>query len=379
MVAIARQVMSEAEIFAYLLDRSLVPRSAVVGGEVRVVDVSRRNRNFRVVGSDGLSLLVKQGLIRDGFSSIEREARAYRLLGGLEPPEAPARSVFPHAPRALAYDADCDVLVLELLMAASTVRQVHLARRPPSRAVARLVGAALARLHRYVGTEATHSSAQNLLGFGEPGVLSLRRPGLTLFRDFSNACVDLVRMVQGNADLGENLSRLHQDWRTDAVIHHDLRFDNVLLTGPGVDAAPRRRRVTFVDWETAALGDAGWDIGTVIGEYLGDWLSSIPGAYGQPPEQLLHLATRPLDSMQPAIVAFWFSYCKELDLGGAAAHEQLIRATRFSGLKLIQSALEQVQRQARWSIPAVCFLQTGANILARPEQAVEVLLGLERF
>src|SRR6185437_14932728 len=129
-VASARQVISEAEVFAYLLDRGLVTRSAVVSGEVRVVDVSRRNRNFRVVGSGGLSLLVKQGLIRDGFSSIEREARAYRLLGGLAP-SARAGSVFPYAPRALAYDTNRDVLILEFLVAAPTVRRVHLTRRPP--------------------------------------------------------------------------------------------------------------------------------------------------------------------------------------------------------------------------------------------------------
>lgn len=378
MVASARQAISEAEVFAYLLDRGLVTRSAVVSGEVRVVDVSRRNRNFRVVGSGGLSLLVKQGIVRDGFSSIEREARAYRLLGGLTP-SARASSAFPYAPRALAYDTRCDVLILEFLVAAPTMRRVHLTRRPPSRAVARLVGAALARLHRYAGTEVTHGSAENLLGYGEPEVLSLRRPGLTLFRDFSSACVELVRLVQGNTDLGENLTRLHQDWRTDAMIHNDLRFDNVLLTRPGGDSAVRRRRVTFVDWETAALGDAGWDIGTVIGEYLGEWLSSIPGAYGQSPEQLLHQATRPLDSVQPAIAAFWSSYCRKLGLEGATAAEQFIRATRFSGLKLIQSAMERVQRQARLSIPAVTFLQTGANILSRPEQAAEVLLGFGRF
>jgi thiamine kinase-like enzyme len=377
MVAIVEQAMSEAEIFAYLLDRGLVPRSAVVSGEVHVVDVSRRNHNFRVIGSGGLSLLVKQGIIRDGFSSIEREARAYMLLGGLAPSDG-ANSVFPYTPRALEYDTHRDVLILEFLVAAPTVRRVHLTRRPPSCAVARLVGDALARLHRYAGTEVTHKSAENLLGYGEPGVLSLLRPGLTLFRDFSSACVDLVRLVQDNIELRDSLTRLQQDWRTDAVIHHDLRFDNILLTGPRGDSAVRRSRVTFVDWETAALGDAGWDIGTVIGEYLGLWLSSIPGAYGQSPEQLLHLATRPLDSVQPAIMAFWSSYCKKLDLQGVTAAEQLIRATRFSGLKLIQSAVEQVQRQARFNIQAVTFLQTGANILSRPEQAAEILLGFGR-
>jgi aminoglycoside phosphotransferase (APT) family kinase protein len=184
-------------------------------------------------------------------------------------------------------------------------------------------------------------------------------------------------MVQGAPEVTEQLTSLRRDWRTDALIHHDLRFDNVLLLATTLGRAGRRR-VVFVDWETAALGDAGWDVGTVFGEYLGEWLGSIPGAGGEPPERFLHLADQPLASVQPAIGAFWAAYRDGRGLDPGQAQEQLLRCTRYAGLKLIQSALEQVQRSARWTVSSVCFLQTGANILARPDEAAAVLLNLRR-
>jgi hypothetical protein len=217
--------------------------------------------------------------------------------------------------------------------------------------------------------------AQRLLGGGEPGVLSVQRPGLRLLRDFSSACVDLVRMVQAQADVDGLLDDVRQDWRTDSLIHHDIRWDNILLpqpAGPG----DGRRDVVLVDWETAALGDAGWDVGAVFGEYLGDWLVSVPGVAGAPPERFLHLASRPLESVQPAIRAFWFAYRKEAGLTRDQADDRLVRSTRYSGLKLIQSGLEQVQRSARWTVSSVGFLQVGINILKDPQLSLAVLLGL---
>ncbi|HSV65870.1 MAG TPA: phosphotransferase [Mycobacteriales bacterium] len=374
----AHGTLTETEVIPYLRERGLVDGASVVDGDIRVLDVSRRNRNFRVLRSAGPSFLLKQGVARDSFSAVAREARAYELFGPLPHSVGAGSSpAFRHAPTAYAYDDERDVLVLELVTGVENLRVRHRRARRPPRDAARAVGRALAALHQLVPATVDLATAQRLLGAGEPGVLSVQRPGLSMLRDFSSACVDLVRMVQAAPDVPELLAGLRQDWRTDTLIHHDVRWDNFLLPLPRArNGARGRREVMLVDWETAALGDPCWDVGAVFGEYLGDWLSSVPGVAGEPPERFLHLARCPLESVQPAVRSFWSAYVGQAGLAAGQASEHLLRSVRYSGLKLVQSGLEQVQRSARWTVCTVSFLQVGVNILTRPEEAGAVLLGL---
>jgi thiamine kinase-like enzyme len=365
--------LTESDVIPYLLARELISASSVVSGELRVVDASRRNRNFRVVRSDGPSYLLKQGVMRDGYSAIAREARAYQLIAALRNSCDVNAPTFRHAPRAYGYDEERDVLIVEFLTGAETLRSRHRRARRPPRATAQAVGKALARLHELVPTAVNLVTAEQLLGPCEPDVLSVQRPGVVMLRDFSNASIELVRMIQAVPEVGALLDDVRRGWRSDALIHHDLRWDNILLPyGMRANGGD----IKFVDWETAALGDSGWDVGSVFGEYLGHWLSSIPGAGQEPPERYLCLARRPLDSVQPAIRSFWLSYVRESALTENEAKTFLFRATRYSGLKLIQSALEQVSHSPWWTISSIGFLQVGINILTDPKQAIVTLLGL---
>ncbi len=360
--------LAEAQVVPWLLERGLLSPAELVDGEVRVLDSSRRNRNFRVLRDAGPAYLVKQGTLRDGFSPVRREARAYELFS--------RQLMFRATPRVHLYDAPDDVLVVELVPGAEDLRQRHGSQRHPSRRAAGALGDAAARLHTVVPAAVPWHDAQRLLGEGEPGVLTVQRPGLALLRDFSGACIELVRLLQSQADVLELLDEVRRDWRCSALIHHDLRLDNVLV--------PLRKRgeppgwtAVLVDWETAALGDPDWDVGTVFGEYLGEWLVTVPGGRGAPPSEMLELASRPLTSVQPAVRAFWQAYVRTARLSREQAQERAVRAARYAGLKLIQSALEQVQSCSVWTVSSVCFLQVGTNVLREPHRALSVLLGLD--
>ncbi|WP_139283242.1 phosphotransferase [Raineyella antarctica] len=347
------------EVIPYLRDRKLLGAASVVSGDVRVFDASRRNRNFKVLRSDGPSLFVKQGTLRAGFSAVRREAEVYGLLNGPEVGHPP----YPHAPRFVGYDPDQDVLVIELLADTVDLRRHDTGRRTvPLRAAAAL-GAALAGLHALVPP----STAAARLGDGEPGVLTAHRPGLALLRDFSAASIELVRLIQSHAEVVAQLEDLRAGWRADALIHHDARWDNVLVGRGG-------RATTLIDWETAAVGDPAWDVGGVLADYLSQWLLSIPSTGSTPPEQALHLARRPLTTLQPAMAALWRAYRESARLSTAAGEELLRRTTRFAGLKLVQSAIEQVQNTPRWTVASLCQLQVGSNLMARPDEGSRLIL-----
>lgn len=351
-------------VIPYLQAKNFLDAESVVEGRVRVFDVSRRNRNFRVARQNGPSFFIKQGERRGDFSPTAHEATVYTLLTSTQRPAAERLPI----PRLLDYDTEHDVLILEHIEQAKTLRDHHITpKRLPTR-VATSVGRMLATLHRHSPVEELAS----MVGQYEPGALSVHRPGSALLRDFSNSSIELVRMVQSSPELVEELENLRRGWRNDTLIHHDLRWDNILVT-----TNRRTADITLIDWETAAIGDPAWDVGSIIGDYLVHWLRSIPMTGQRPPNELLPLARVPLASVQPAVMALWRAYVCNASDSRVAQPEFLRTVVRFTGLKLIQSALEMVQKESNWNLAAVACLQVAANMMARPDEAAQSLLGLE--
>jgi thiamine kinase-like enzyme len=153
-----------------------------------------------------------------------------------------------------------------------------------------------------------------------------------------------------------------------------MKWDNcVLFAGPG---ARRSKRLALVDWEIAGKGDPCWDVATIFADYLSCWLFSIPVASETPPEQAIARARYPLEGMHPALRSFWRTYARRMQVGAAGASDWLLRAARYSGARLIHSALEQMQVAARLTGQTISMLQLSLNILQRPQEAVIDLLGL---
>lgn len=357
-------MLTMAEVIPYLCTRGVLAPERLVDEEVRVFDMARRNQNYRVVVGPDDALFVKQGTERDGFSGVRREAQVYAMLGAAT---GAGRGPYRHMPEFVDYDPDRDILIIRYLQGAVDLRRAEGRRRAGMVGAAAGLGRALARLHGAVPVPV----ARDRVGEGEAGVLTAQRPGLALLRDFSAAGIDLVRLMQRDAELMQRLDDLRRDWRYDAVIHHDVRLENVLYR-------PGRDTVALVDWETAAVGDRAWDVGAAVGDYLGLWLLSIPGTASHPPDRSLDLATKPLACVQPAITALVESYGRTAGLGTRGRAAFAARVAAFAGLKLLQSAIEQVQSVPRWTVPALCHLQVAANLMSRPEQGSTVLLGLGR-
>ena len=77
--------------------------------------------------------------------------------------------------------------------------------------------------------------------------------------------MEIIALLQTDRELGAALDRIADEWWPGALIHGDVRFENVLAIGsqPGFDA-----NVCLVDWETATFGDPCWDLGCLIAEFV---------------------------------------------------------------------------------------------------------------
>jgi Phosphotransferase enzyme family len=372
-------MLALSELTAYLLDQRHIHPDTVVDGGLTIVDTSRRNHNALVSAEPAVGLFIKQGRSDPvqpatgwtGSGSLAHEAAVYSLLASL-PRQRRSGEISAALPRCHGFDADRGLLILESLPDALDLTSYHTrAGRFPVTAGTRL-GTVLADLHDRA-TEAARRRPADFPG-RIPWVLGIDRPGIAFYRQMSNAGIELVRVLQSSPALRAALAALRMDWREDAFVHHDVKWDNCLVGAAG--ASGRRTRLALIDWEFADLGDACWDTGSVFGAYLSCWLTSIPVTGSEPPDHYLDLAEYPLVRMQRAMRAFWTAYAAARGWNPATAVPALIHSARYAGARLLQTAYERAQGMARISATVVLLAQVAENVLVRPEEAVEDLLGV---
>jgi aminoglycoside phosphotransferase (APT) family kinase protein len=370
-LTLERAALTPYAVVRYLLDQRLLDAEDVVDGGLVVVDASRRNCNFKVLRSRPPSYLVKRGVGADGLATVAREAAVYALLADGPADPAPGHNL----PRWFGYDAGTGTLVLELVRGTHDLHEHHGRVARFSKALARAVGRALARLHGVLDEDATRGDVWVRLSDEPPWTLGIHRPTLEDYCAMSSGAASLVRMVQQSDDLCDALDRLRGGWQRTAVIHGDLRWENcVVLPGRGSAASA----VQLVDWEFARIGDPDWDVGSMLANYLSTWLLSIPTVGdGADMPAVVPLAALPIERMQPAVGTFWAAYAAATKLAPAESGSRLLRAVRYAGARLVQTAYEQSQPRPEVTEHVVRLLQASLNIMRRPHEAAAQLLAIE--
>jgi aminoglycoside phosphotransferase (APT) family kinase protein len=357
------RVLEQSDVIRYLLDRSLLPTDAVVDGTVVVRDASSRNRIF-IVDGDTSSFVLKQGTSPEGVAAVAHEAAVYGLLGRR------GDCITNYLPTVREYDTVGQVLVLGKVSGDRDLRAHQVRTGRFSRALATSIGDALGALH-----QETAESAPATLKRPIPWVLSVHQPNLSIFRNASSAALELVRVVQSAPEFGDRLDALRGGWEPSCLIHHDLKWDN-LIACPADSRRGATFRLKIIDWEAAQLGDPRWDMGSVFSQYLSLWLFSIPITGRDPPERFPDLAKFPLRRMQPAIADCWSAYRKRAGLGRPGGVEWLLAAVSYAGARLVQTAFEAAQLATHLDSSMVLHLQLASNILSRPREAAVHLLGI---
>ena len=354
-------------------------------GDVRALDLSRRNRNLLIAQKGGPCYLVKQGMPGERGGSIANEAAAYARLWR----DRRARDVRPFLPAVHAYAASARVLVLELVQGAGDLAQVEARGVVVASASAAELGRALGSLY-HVAPDPPGGDTEGL-SHDPPAILALHRPAPSDLGRLSPAGVDLVEILQEFAELGKLLDELRRGWRAEALVHGDVKWDTCLVPfdGAGRDRGWSRTmdenasgrdgaRLKLVDWELAGWGDPGWDAGSALGAFLASWLLSIPIQSDAPPDRFLHGARRPLESIRPAIRSFWSAYAQAARIAPADRAARLLHAVRWCAARLVVTAFEHVQDAMRLTPHAVCLLQLALNVSRSPGEAAARLLGLRQ-
>jgi hypothetical protein len=362
-------MLTQPEVAQYLLQGEFITAASVVDEDLRIVEASRRNRNFKVIRERGPSYLLKQGLDSNGRATVAHESIIYKYMETATGGEA----FRPFLPGCHHYDANTGVLILELLTGFQDIREYHTLRGTFSITVAAALGRALSSLHSLDVSSLAATSDSSFAG-RPPWALTLHRPGIGVFRDTSSANMQLIRIVQNTPGFSCALDELREGWRINSLVHNDIKWDNCLVFFSS--HSNRKVDLKLVDWEFARLGDFCWDVGSVFSNYLSFWLFSIPVSGQDPPDRFLDLAQYPLERMQPAIRSYWQSYVCGMGFGLVESEEYLLRSMKYAAARLVQTGYEHMHHSAHLTGNIICLLQLSLNIMQRPYEAIAHLLGI---
>jgi len=345
-----------------LAQAGLLSRDSGPAG-LSVTLVERRNRTLLVTRDGGSGFAIKRAPGSQVPSFLRDEAAILKYLWFADPAGATR-----WLPRLLAYDEDRDVMITGLFPQASDLGSYHeRVGRFPSW-IGRAIGEALSWLHGLSLPQRTDSAVRVVA----PLAIRLHEPTLEDYPDMSPANARLIAIVQSRPGLIQALDELGRGWHGNALVHDDIRFDNVLARARTRGASS----LCIVDWEVAGFGDPAWDVGAAFAGYLETWILSFPIARPDALHRPEGEARHPLEAIKPAIRTMWRSYVAGSGLDEGAAGGFLRRSVLFCAARLLQAAYERSEGQSELLGHDTLLVQVADNIVARPEDAVSQLLGL---
>ncbi|MES3152185.1 phosphotransferase family protein [Sphingomonas faeni] len=352
----------------YLTGKRLIDRAGIVDGGMVLTMSRSRNRFVMLKQRGGPSYFIKQAIETEPGTreTIAREAEVYRGAFG-DDRLRPLRDLLPEF---RLYDAEQGILISDLVPSSETLTAVHKRLGTCPVDLAARLGAALATYHAIRFVEGAPQAA--LFPQQPPWILKLHDEADLSGMRRSPAASELVDILLAAPGAGALLRTLREGWRRDTLIHTDMRWENCLLAPKSEPLATRRLYV--IDWELADIGDAAWDVGSMLQSYLAFWIASMPA--GSDPAALFAGATVPLDDVRLATAAFWSAYIDASDAYQGEPHAFLARCIGMMAARMMVTAFERSAWSQVTDPTAILLAQTALNILADPDPVAAELLGI---
>jgi aminoglycoside phosphotransferase (APT) family kinase protein len=318
---------------------------------VEIVPLHQRNLCARVRFADGRRVFVKRA-IPGGANTLAHEGAVLTALAGHGLP----------VPRLLATlpDTDGPVLVTEDMAGQGSLDTARQARGGTSPEWAAAVGRSLAQVHAVPPADA--------LPTNDPAARLVRGWTVVTPREvtqYAGGFAEALRQlrVDGLVDLVRDTAA---GWTPTALIHGDIKSDNILCAATPGAARP----VRLIDWEAGGRGDPRWDVGSLVGDYLFTWLSGIDLDAGPTLDDWIAASDPPFSAVQQDIAAAVAAYESLLPVSAADRRRWIHYAAFFLLQRLCSSAVHSQILPIR----SLAYLQVAGQLLRRPDECGELLL-----
>jgi Phosphotransferase enzyme family len=341
---------------------------------VEITSLSGKNFNLRLQFADGADWLVKQEAMgQNGCAGAFASEWAVQSLVRSSPALAELQAVMP--PVAL-YDRENAILVSRFLTGYQDLADGDRWEGRDS-AVAQAIGKVLGQLHRSTFQQMQY---RDFLLTIDDKINPTDRPPTSLcqmtpvtpetFGQVRSEVFSFFRWWQGNPAVTAALADLAQGWRSDCLVHQDLKFSNWLWCEATGD-------LRLIDWELMDWGDPLTDVADVVASYLELWLDSCDWTGDRQIAPCLATATVPLEVLQPSLQQLMRSYAATFPGVRRGDEDWVVQTLRWTGRKLI----DRVERLVQYYLPmgqqAAATLQLAQRLLCQPELAGGLVFGCD--
>ncbi|GFZ90313.1 phosphotransferase [Okeania sp. KiyG1] len=359
-----------SSIVYYLLDRGFLTFESVVDGDLKVIERPTRYRNYFIHRQNHPGYFVKklQDTQPENFVVLQKEANCYQLAQ----PNGVLASLASLMPKFYGFDPMRGVLILELVSGSEDLGIYHRRVGKFPIEIGEQLGRALASYHRAGSFAFRVPNQQTIFPKQIPWILSIYENNLQYIPQ-EGASTQLQTILQRYPDFPQKVEALRSQWQTDTLIHGDMKWENCLVSP--ANNGKSELELTIIDWELADIGDGYWDVAGIFQAYFNFWILSMPATAEISPEQLVAQAPYPLESLQPAMQAFWQAYVENLPVNQGQAEELRERSMMYAAVRTLQTVFEYTRSSTQLTTNAIYMLQVSLNILQNPKEMVPILLG----
>ena len=353
--------LTSTNLVHFLISRRLVEVSKIVDGNFSVIELGRRNRNFRVDIGPNSALFVKQTKSSDSSSlaHFKREMDCYVLAQSF-------REWSQLMPGVLDIDQERHSMSLEFVNDSESLTQYHWRICRFSNLIAEKAGSALASFHRAVSLKDLPSEFLQRCQRKPVWILQFN----SVPNSASGGAKQMLSYMQQDGFFGDGLQALERDWKFDHLIHGDMKWDNCLVH-PGENQIPQLK---IIDWELVDIGDAKWDLAGLMHSFFVFWVESDQRSVDHAPAQsIAELIARENTSqgaMRQSLFVFWRAYQNGLGRTENDLHE-LESVMRFVAARLVLTCYEGVCSAKEMSKSMSMILQLARLLFEDPSKLVK--------
>jgi thiamine kinase-like enzyme len=250
-------------------------------------------------------------------------------------------------------------------------------------AIAQALGLTLAQLHR-----TTFQAAAYRDFFSERDAHILRSPRILrnpirlkpeIFGQINQDGLEFYRLYQRYDSLQTAIVELGQTWNPCCLVHHDLKLNNILIRRNWANDLTQPFQtgdLRLIDWEKFLWGDPAFDVATVLASYLKRWLGSLMVSAELGLETALRMATMPLETLQPSLLAFIQTYLRNFPEIVAQNPHFLRRTMQMTGVCLIQRIQAKLDYLEPFGNSGICMLQVAKSLLCQPEESIPAIFNI---
>lgn len=348
------------QLHLYLLDKGFIEPASLVGGDYVATQMQTRNQIFRVLRRQAPSLFVKQLHSFDPGNTyvLQKDATCLWLIKN-HPAYA---ALAAYVPGYFGFDPGRQVLVTEYLDDAINLEDYarqHQGELPD--ALLEDVAALLATYHFAPGPDVLHSRPVRFFPRQVPWVLTLADADSQVPATLTGPAGTthpVVEALQNSPTFRAALAAVRAEWAPSTLIHGDVKWMNLL-----VHPVDGQERIKIIDWEIADIGDPLWDVAGVLHCLVCNALFYSPALAGAP-NVVTGLGLADLAAVWPRIEQFWLAYqLRSAPATVPAGPTALARALRYTGARLVQSAVEQNMHMPTLQPNTIKLLQASHAIL----------------